>query len=146
MKGALVAVGATFAAALPAAPVVAAPPVEGYHDRGDRVGCVMYQEYDRHGNAVKCGRDGGERGLLLRSKGAAGFKAWSWPARTLGDLFFTARYGQTLYLYGGTAKLEGDDSILRCRFKKRPSVRVRCLNGDGFGLLVTRNRLRRVGS
>ena len=146
MKAAWAAAGTSLAAALTAAPVAAAPPVEGYHDRGDRVGCVMYQGYDRHGNAVKCGRNGGDRGLLLRSAGAARFKPWSWPAENLGNLFFTARYGQTLYLYGGTAKLEGDDSILRCTFKQRPSVRARCLNGDGFGIVVTRSRLRQLGS
>ena len=135
----------TLAAVLSAAPAGAAPPVEGYHDRGDRVGCVMYQGFDRHGNAVKCGFNGGESGLLLRSAGSARAKPWSWPARSLGNLFFTATYGQTLYLVGGTAKLDGDDSELRCAFKKRPSVRVRCLNGDGDGIVVTRSRLRRTG-
>ena len=133
-------------AAFTAAPATAATPVEGYHDRGDRVGCVMYQGFDRHGNAVKCGRKGRNRGLLLRSAGPARSKRWSWPARRLGDLFFPATFGQTLYLYGGTAKLVGDDSTLRCTFKKRPSVRVRCRNRDGFAIVVTRNRLRRIGS
>ncbi len=137
--------GAALAAALWAVPAGAAPPVEGYHDRGDRVGCVLYQGFDRHGNAVKCGFNGGDRGLLLRSAGPARSKPWSWPARSLGNLFFTATYGQTLYLVGGTAKLDGDDSELRCTFKKRPSVRVRCLNGDGDGIVVTRSRLRRTG-
>jgi hypothetical protein len=137
---------ATLATALWVVPAEAAPPVEGYHDRGNRIGCVMYQDYDRHGNAVKCGRNGGDRGLLLRSAGTARFKPWSWPADALGDLFFTATYGLTLYLYGGTAKLHGDDSVLRCTFRKRPSVRVRCLNGDGSGIRVTRSRLRRIGS
>src|SRR4051794_24204251 len=141
-----IAAGATLATAVWAIPTGAAPPVEGYHDRGDEVGCVMYQGYDRHGNAVKCGRNGGHRGLLLRSAGAARFKPWSWPAESLGDLFFTATYGQTLYLYGGTAKLQGDESILRCTFKRRPSVGVRCLNGEGTGIEVTRSGLRRTGT
>jgi hypothetical protein len=118
--------------------------VEGYHDPGDRIGCVMYQRYDRHGNAVKCGVNGGSRGLLLRSAGRAQSKPWSWPASSLGNVFFTVTYGQTYYLYGGTAKLEGDDSILRCVFKRRPSVRVRCTNGDGDAIQVTRRKLRRI--
>jgi hypothetical protein len=146
MRGVWVAAGSALAAALWVSAAGAAPPVEGYHDPGNRVGCVMYQGYDRHGNAVKCGRNGGSRGLLLRSVGTARSKPWSWPAETLGNLFFTAKYGQTLYLYGGTAKLQGDDSILRCTFKKRPSVRVRCVNREGFGIQVTRGRVRRIGS
>jgi hypothetical protein len=146
MIGVRVAAVATFATVPWVVPAEAAPPVEGYHDRGDRIGCVMYQHYDRHGNAVKCGRNGGERGLLLRSAGSARYRPWSWPDAMLGKLFFTATYGQTLYLRGGTAKLDGDDTILRCTFRKRPTVRVRCLNGDGFGIRVTRNRLRRIQS
>ena len=137
--------GAVLAAAVWAAPAGAAPPVEGYHDPGGRVGCVLFQGFDRNGNAVKCGVKGGERGLMLRSAGSALSRPWSWPARSLGNLFFTATYGQTLYLVGGTAKLDGSGSDLRCTFKKRPSVRVRCLNGDGAGIVVTRSRLRRTG-
>jgi hypothetical protein len=146
MCGVRVAAVAALATVPWAVAAEAAPPVEGYHDRGDRVGCVMYQDYDRNGNAVRCGRNGGERGLLLRSAGTARNRPWSWPAATLGTLFFTATYGQTLYLYGGTAKLEGDNSILRCTFRRRPTVRVRCVNGDGFGIQVSRLRLRRIGS
>jgi hypothetical protein len=126
------------------APAGAAPPVEGYHDPGDRVGCVMYQGYDRNGNAVKCGHRNGSSGLLLRSAGAAQSKPWTWPAATLGNLFFTASYGRTLYLLGGTAKLDGDASDLRCTFKRSPSVRVRCSNGDGHSIVVTRHKLRRI--
>jgi hypothetical protein len=138
--------GAVLAAAVWAPPAGAAPPVEGYHaPGGGGVGCVMYQGFDRNGNAVKCGFKGGDRGLLLRSAGSALSRPWSWPARSLGNLFFPATYGQTLYLLGGTAKLDGDTSDLRCTFKKRPSVRVRCLNGEGAGIVVTRSRLRRTG-
>jgi hypothetical protein len=144
MRGAWVAAGATVAVAMGAAPAGAAPPVEGYHDAGDRVGCVMYQGFDRHGNAVKCGFNGGDDGLLLRSAGAARTKPWSWPARSLGNLFFTTNYGQTLYLVGGTAKLDGTRRDLRCTFKKRPSVRVKCFNGDGDGIVVTRRSVRRI--
>jgi hypothetical protein len=138
--------GAALTVALCAAGTASAAdrPAEGYQDAGGRVGCVIYQNYDRHGNAVKCGGHESSRGLLLPSAGAASAKPWRWPARTLGDLFFTARYGQTLYLYGGTAKLQGDDSILRCTFKRLPSVRARCLNGDGHGIVVTRTRTRRI--
>src|SRR4051812_33316196 len=44
---------------------VAAQPVEGYRSADNRVGCVMYQGFDADGNAVKCGRRGFSRGLLL---------------------------------------------------------------------------------
>lgn len=127
-----------------AASAVAATPVEGYHDAGDRVGCVMYQGFDRDGNAVKCGGRDGSRGLLLRSAGAATSRPWSWPARSLGDRFFIARYGQTLYLRGGTAKLDGDSSDLRCTFKRLPTARVKCRNEDRDGIVVTRNTVRRI--
>lgn len=141
----MAALATTGAALWAAAPAAAAPPVEGYHDAGDRVGCVMYQGFDRNGNAVKCGGRDGSRGLLLRSAGAASSRPWSWPARSLGSVFFTATFGQTLYLLGGTAKLDGDESDLRCTFKRLPSVRVKCLNGDQRGIVVTRTRLRRIG-
>jgi hypothetical protein len=85
----------------------------------------MYQGFDSHGNAVKCGRHGSARGVLLTAAGPARKQKWSWPARSLGSSFFKARWNQTLYLYGGTAKLVGDDSTLRC------------LNRDGYGLSVS---------
>jgi hypothetical protein len=43
----------------------AAEPVEGYRSADSRVGCVMYQGFNADGNAVKCGRRGSSRGLLL---------------------------------------------------------------------------------
>jgi hypothetical protein len=135
--------GTLVLALLGSAPAAADQPVEGYHDSGDRVGCVMYAHFDANGNAVKCGRRGGEHGLLLTSAGPARRKAWTWPARRLGNLFFTASYGVTYYLYGGTAKLEGDRSILRCRFRRAP-VRVRCTNGDGHAIVATRHGVRRI--
>ena len=127
-----------------AVPASAASPVEGYHDRGNRIGCVMFQNFNSHGNAVKCGRKEGDRGLLLTSAGPSRKASWRWPAWSLKGLFFTASYGQTLYLYGGTAKLQGDSSILRCTFRRRPSVRVRCTNGDGYAIEVTRTKVRRI--
>lgn len=127
-----------------AVPASAAGPVEGYHDPGNRVGCVMFQDFNSDGNAVKCGRRAGGRGLLLTAAGPARKASWRWPKRSLKGLFFTATYGKTLYLYGGTAKLEGDSSVLRCVFKRRPSVRVRCTNGDGEAIEVTRRKVRRI--
>jgi hypothetical protein len=56
-------------------------------------------------------------------------------------LFFRARPGQTLYLVGGTAKLDGDDSTLRCTFTRSS---VRCLNGSGDGVSVSRTGTRRI--
>ncbi len=111
----------------------AAQPVEGYHSRDGRVGCVMYAQFNAAGNAVKCGRRGYARGLLLTSEGVARRALWRWPASTLGNLFFVAPPGQTLYLYGGTAKLQGDESVLRCRFTRSS---VRCTNGDGYAVAV----------
>jgi hypothetical protein len=127
-----------------AAPAGAAAPVEGYHDPGNRIGCVMYAFYDSNGNAVRCGAKGKSRGLLLRSAGAASRVSWSWPARTLGNLFFTATYSKTLYLIGGTAKLDGSDADLRCVFRRSPSVRVRCTNGGGYAIEITRTKARRI--
>lgn len=120
----------------------AARPVEGYRSADNRIGCVMNQAFNRTGNAVKCGWRGSSRGLLLTSAGPARDARWSWPARQLGDLFFTARYGQTLYLYGGTAKLEGDEAVLRCVFG--PSRGVLCTNGEGHTIAVTRVRSPRI--
>jgi hypothetical protein len=119
----------------------AAQPVEGYRSADNRVGCVMYQGFNADGNAVKCGRRGSSRGLLLTGDGAARRATWRWPARQLGSLFFRARPGQTLYLVGGTAKLDGDDSTLRCTFTRSS---VRCLNGSGDGVSVSRTGTRRI--
>jgi hypothetical protein len=120
----------------------AARPVEGYRSPDSRVACVLYQGFNADGNAVKCGRRGSNEGLLLPSAGAARSVKWSWPAKQLGSLLFKARYNQTLYLYGGTAKLEGDASVLRCVFKK--GTGVRCTNGDGYGIAVSRTGAHRV--
>jgi hypothetical protein len=119
----------------------AAQPVEGYRSTDNRVGCVMYQGFNNDGNAVKCGRRGSSRGLLLTGDGAARRAAWRWPAQQLGNLFFRARPGQTLYLSGGTAKLDGDESTLRCTFTRRS---VRCLNASGDGISVSRSGTHRI--
>jgi hypothetical protein len=134
---------ASLLAALVVVPTAtAATPVEGYRAPDNQVGCVMYQGFNDDGNAVKCGRRGSSKGLLLPPAGAARTQKWRWPARQLGDLFFTATYGQTLYLYGGTAKLQGDDSVLRCRFRRGNGVR--CDNGDGYAIEVSRRGSRRI--
>jgi hypothetical protein len=131
-----------IAAAVGASPA-AARPVEGYHTPDGRIGCVMYPGFNADGNAVKCGRHGSARGLLLPSAGPARKMAWSWPAKSLGSLFFTAPLNRKLYFYGGTAKLVGDDSILRCTFSK---AKVVCRNGDGYGLTVTRGSTRAIAA
>jgi len=66
---------------------------------------------------------------------------WRWPATALGKLFFSVVPGQTLYLYGGTAKLQGDDSVLRCRFTRSS---VRCTNRDGYAIAVGRSGTRSI--
>ena len=119
----------------------AAQPVEGYRTRDGRVACVMYQQFSAAGNAVKCGRRGYSRGLLLTSTGAARRAMWRWPATALGKLFFSVVPGQTLYLYGGTAKVQGDDSVLRCRFTRSS---VRCTNRDGYAIAVGRSGTRSI--
>jgi hypothetical protein len=119
----------------------AAQPVEGYRSADNRVGCVMYQGFNHDGNAVKCGRRGSSRGLLLTGDGAARRATWRWPAQQLGSLFFRARSGQTLYLSGGTAKLDGDESTLRCTFTRSS---VRCLNASGDGISVSRSGTHRI--
>ncbi len=119
----------------------AAQPVEGYRSADNRVGCVMYQGFNADGNAVKCGRRGSSRGLLLTGAGAARRATWRWPAKQLGSLFFRAPPGQTLYLVGGTAKVQGDTHTLRCTFTRRS---VRCFNGSGDGISVTGAGARRI--
>jgi hypothetical protein len=121
----------------------AAQPVEGYRSADNRVGCVMYQGFNADGNAVKCGRRGSSRGLLLTGGGAARRASWRWPAAQLGSLFFRTRPGQTLYLTGGTAKVQGDEHTLRCTFARSS---VRCLNATGDGIAVSRPRTRRIHS
>jgi hypothetical protein len=118
----------------------AAQPVEGYRSADNRVGCVMYQGFNADGNAVKCGRRGSSRALLLTGDGAARRASWRWPAKQLGSLFFRARPGQTLYLTGGTAKLQGDVNTLRCTFARSS---VQCLNASGDGIAVSRSGTRR---
>jgi hypothetical protein len=130
-----------------AAVALAGPPkthgdVEGYHSPDNRVACVMVLNYDAHGNAARCGRKGSSKGLLLASAGAARPAKWRWPdARKLYS-FTPAPLGRTLYLVGGTAKLKGNRSELRCTFTG--SSHVRCLNGQGHGLDVTRHAVKRV--
>ena len=121
----------------------AAQPVEGYRSADNRVGCVMYQGFNADGNAVKCGRRGSSRGLLLTGDGAARRASWRWPAEQLGSLFFRARSGQTLYLTGGTAKLQGDERTLRCTFARSS---VSCLNASGDGIAVSRSGAHRIHS
>jgi hypothetical protein len=120
----------------------AARPVEGYRSPDNKVGCVLYQNFNSAGNAVKCGRRGSNKGLLLPYAGAARKMAWSWPASRLGTLFFKASWNKTLYLDGGTARLDGGPSILRCTFKK--PAEVRCTNGGGYGIIVNKTTLRAV--
>src|ERR1700712_4062136 len=110
-------------------------PVEGYRSPDGRVGCVLFQDYDSHGNAVACGRRTGTRGVLLTGSGAAKAAAWTWPADRLGSDFFTARWDRTLYLSGGTAKTTGSSTTLRCVF--RSPAGVQCLNRSGVGLAIT---------
>jgi hypothetical protein len=131
-----------FASCLAASPASAARPVEGYRSPDSSVGCVLYQNFDSAGNAVKCGRRGSKRGLLLTSSGAAFSAKWAWPAKSLGTLFFKAQYNQKLFLYGGTAKLQGDASILRCVFKR--GAGVRCTNRGGYAVVVSRTGSRKV--
>jgi hypothetical protein len=113
--------------------------IEGYHDRGDRIACVMVKRASG-ATAVRCGARGRSKGLLLGSSGRARRVRWEWRTDRPDIDHFTVKYGQTLYLYGGTAKLEGDSKTLRCTFLRSPSVRVRCRN-RAHEIVVTRTRL-----
>jgi hypothetical protein len=124
------AAGATAGAAL-----AADAPVEGYRSPDGRIACVLLQGYDASGNAVACGSRSSSRGVLLTGSGAARATPWNWPATQLGSAFFTARWGRTLFLSGGTAKLTGASTTLHCTFT-RPTA-VLCLNRSGHGLVVT---------
>lgn len=128
--------------ALAAGPPKTHGDVEGYHSPDNRVACVMVLRYDRAGNAVRCGRKGSGKGLLLASHGAAKTVRWRWPnARKLFS-FTPAPLNTTLYLVGGTAKLQGNAHMLRCTFTGRSHVR--CLNGAGRGLDVTGKRVKKL--
>jgi hypothetical protein len=116
--------------------------VEGYHSPDNRVACVMILRYDTAGNAVRCGRKGSRHGLRLASHGAAQPVKWRWPDAHKLFSFTAAPLGQTLYLVGGTAKLDGNAQMLRCTFTGRSHVR--CLNGAGHGLDATGKRLKKI--
>jgi hypothetical protein len=124
---------AATAAATPA--LGAQAPVEGYRSPDGHVGCVLLQDYNKAGNAVTCGTRDGVRGVLVPSSGRARATSWRWPATTLGESFLTATWNRTLFLTGGTAKLTGSATTLRCAFT-RPTT-VTCLNRTGHGLVVT---------
>jgi hypothetical protein len=128
------------------AAALAGPPkthgdVEAYHSPDNRVACVMVLKYDAAGNAVRCGHRGSGKGLLLPSDGAARAAKWRWPDAKRLFSFTAAPPGRTLYLVGGTAKLKGNRHQLRCTFTGRSHVR--CLNGQGNGLDVTKASAKR---
>jgi hypothetical protein len=130
-----------------AALALAGPPkthgdVEGYHSPDNRVACVMVLNYNAAGNAVRCGRRGSGKGLLLTSDSAARTVRWRWPNAKRLYSFTAAPTGRTLYLVGGTAKLKGNGRQLRCTFTGRSHVR--CVNGRGRGLDVTSRAVKRV--
>jgi hypothetical protein len=117
--------------------------VEGYHSPDDRVACVMVLNYDAAGNAARCGRRrGSAKGLLLPASGPAKTVKWRWPDKAKLFAWVAAPTGRTLYLVGGTAKVKGNRHELRCTFTGRSHVR--CLNGQGRGLDVTRRAVKRV--
>ncbi len=116
--------------------------VEAYHSPDNRVACVMVLNYDTAGNAARCGRKGSGHGLLLPADGAAKPAKWRWPDAHKLFSFTPAPPGRTLYLVGGTAKLNGNRHQLRCTFTGRSHVR--CVNGQGHGVDVTKTSVKRV--
>jgi hypothetical protein len=102
----------------------------------------MVLNYNAAGNAARCGRKGSGKGLLLSSDGAARAVKWRWPNAHKLYSFTAAPPGRTLYLVGGTAKLKGNRRELRCTFTGRSHVR--CLNGQGHGVDVTRTAVKKV--
>jgi hypothetical protein len=132
---------------LAAALAAAGPPrthgdVEGYHSPDNRVACVMVLNYNAAGNAVRCGRKGSGQGLLLASDAAARAVKWRWPDKRKLFSWTRAPAGRTLYLVGGTAKIKGNRHDLRCTFTGRSHVR--CVNGQGRGLDVTKRAVKKV--
>jgi hypothetical protein len=124
-------------------PPISKGPVEGFHSPGNHVACVTLLRYNRDGNAVRCGRKGSGRGRLLAWHGPSRKTRWRWPTkRSLHGFYYAAPPGRTLYLTGGTAKLNGNNSMLRCTFTGRDHVR--CLNGDGHGIEAGRTYVRAV--
>jgi hypothetical protein len=130
------------ALALAAGPPKTHGDVEAYHSPDNRVACVMVLRYDKAGNAVRCGHKGSRRGLLLATRGAAKPVKWHWPDAHKLFSFTVAPPGKTLYLVGGTAKLEGNAHMLRCTFNGRSHAR--CLNAAGRGLDVTGKRIKKL--
>jgi hypothetical protein len=130
-----------------AAVALAGPPkthgdVEGYHSPDNRVACVMVLNYNAAGNAARCGRRGSGQGLLLASAGPAKTVKWRWPDKRKLFTWVQAPAGRTLYLVGGTAKLNGNRHELRCTFTG--ASHVRCLNGQGRGVDVTRRAVKKI--
>jgi hypothetical protein len=123
-------------------PPITKGPAEGYHSSGNHVACVLLLRYNRDGNAVRCGRRGSSKGRLVTWHGPSRRIKWRWPTKRGLHGNFYAAPKQTLYLTGGTAKLDGNDRMLRCRFTGRDHVQ--CLNGDGYGVEVTRTAVHAV--
>ena len=136
---------ATAAAPEPPAEADSVPPApssgqqdQAYRVRDGNTACVVYQGFNSDGHAVKCGRRGSSEGLVLPSAGASRATEWQWPDESL---FVVVAAGQTLYLRGGSARLQGDDSDLRCEFD---GDEVRCDNGDGYAIAVSRSGSTRI--
>jgi hypothetical protein len=142
----LAALAATLAVpgvAVAAGPPITKGPVEGFHSPGNHVACVTLLRYNRDGNAVRCGRRGSGKGRLLAWHGPSRKARWRWPTKkSLHSFYYRAPLGKTLYLTGGTAKVDGNSSMLRCTYTGRDHVR--CLNGDGYGIEAGRTYVRAV--
>lgn len=104
--------------------------VDSFTTPSGRSSCQLLQATDGT-NAVQCGRSAGTVAYRLATSGEASRVPWTPPA----DDVPAAAYDQTLYMRGGTPKLDGSPTDLRCVVHE--DTGVECVNSDGHGFRVS---------
>jgi hypothetical protein len=117
------------------APPAAAEPdrfevVDAFKTPSGRSACQLLK--DANGaSAVQCGPVTASTAYRLVETGRASRVPWEPPSSDAGP----ADYNRTLYLRGGTPKLDGGPTDLRCVVHENTGVE--CLNEDGHGFRVS---------
>lgn len=150
MKRALVPVLVLATAAVPAAAASAGPAPSGYNvvaEWGSPSGTVICLMLQSNGgrNGVSCTTNRYDASVTNPRTtwtflGARGRTRLLRAAPYQGEPEFTQPYGRTWWLYGGTPKLQGNSSILRCSSTRAGGMT--CQNGarHGFRLKMAGGR------